>query len=130
MTIERKIDEASNCATYTLSGGITGDDIMNALELFFRDNPKADVLWDLRKAEFGGKIATADLERIARFIKQKYPLRTRGKTALLASSDLAFGLAREYEVIAEIAGVKNPIKVFRSMEKAKEWLDSETNGST
>ena len=129
MPIESKIDKSMNLTTYTLSGVVTAHDLMSALESFFKENPTPNVLWDLRHAGFEKGMRNSDLQRMARFSKRKQPSKTRGKTAIVATSDLAFGLAREFEAFAEIEGVKNPIEVFRSMSKAEKWLESGTDKS-
>ena len=130
MAIESKIDKTKNLSTYTLGGEISVNEIMSALESFFKEEPTEDVLWDLRQADFEGKISSTDLEKMARFIKKKSTQRARGKTALVAASDLAFGLAREYGAIAEGEGVRNPIQVFRSMDRAIKWLESDEHSTS
>ena len=120
-----KESEALNFDKYILSGQISEDDLISALEYFFEVNTSANILWDLREAEFDEELSISTLRNIANIIKRKSPLRTRGKTALVASSDFGFGLARTYEAFAAMEGIKNKIAVFRSMEKAVEWLEEE-----
>jgi nicotinic acid phosphoribosyltransferase len=48
-----------------------------------------------------------------------------GKTAIVASTDLWFSLARMYAAFAEINNLSHIIQVFRFMDEAIKWLGSE-----
>ena len=51
-------------------------------------------------------------------------LRNNGKTAIVISSSLGFGLGRMYDTLAQIAD--HPVKhsVFRSYDEAVAWIES------
>lgn len=70
----------------------------------------------------GGKPSYNELKDIVRFTKQHEALRRSGKTALVVSTDLAFGLGRMYDALAEIENLSHSVKVFRSMDEAIKWL--------
>jgi Ca2+-binding EF-hand superfamily protein len=124
MSIKSKIDKTMNLTTHILKGKISADDLRSVLESFFNDRPTENVLWDLREAKSDGKIISNDLEKIARFVKKNQSLSSHGKVALVASSDLAFGLSRTYEAFAQIEGISYSVRVFRSMEGAVKWLET------
>jgi hypothetical protein len=122
MPIKSKVDKKMNLTIRTLKGEISADDLKSVLASFIKDRPAESVLWDLREAEPGGKILSSDLEKMARFVKENQSIRRRGKVAVVASSDLAYGLARTYEAFAEIEGISYSVRVYRSMEDAFNWL--------
>jgi hypothetical protein len=125
MAIKSNIDKEKDLTTYVLSGETSTDHLLKALKSFFNGNITANVLWDLREAEFGEGIPSANLKELAVYSKKKQPEKARGKIAIVASSDLGFGMSRIFEVYAELEGVKNPVQVYRSMKKAMKWLEEE-----
>jgi hypothetical protein len=44
-----------------------------------------------------------------------------GPTAIVATNDVAFGMARMYAILTEQAGAR--VEVFRDIESATRWLD-------
>jgi hypothetical protein len=51
--------------------------------------------------------------------------RESGKTAIVVSSDLLFGLSRVVELHSDVSGYSHETMVFRTMDKAFEWLEIE-----
>ena len=49
--------------------------------------------------------------------------RADGKTALVFSKNTGFGLGRMFGALSEIEDVQIEYMSFRSISKAKEWLD-------
>jgi hypothetical protein len=108
-----------------LSGKVYANNITGILKRFFEENPTENVLWDFRETDPDRNVTIKEIEEIARLVSSGQKNIGQGKTAIVASSDLVFGLARTYEFLAEIKGVKNPVKVFRSREKAEKWFEVE-----
>ena len=73
-------------------------------------------LWDYRNADF--RLEKGDLERVSRQASKADG--EPGKVAMLVNQDLAFGLARMYEVYRE--SVSTRVEVFRDESKAVAWL--------
>lgn len=61
-----------------------------------------------------------DLRRTAADARARPQMQVPGRAAVLASSNLIYGLLRMYEVFNE--GNPSEIRVFREPEKAMEWL--------
>ncbi len=67
-----------------------------------------------------------ELENItASFIKQHWKLQGGRKTAIVASTDLWFRLARMYLTFTEIENLSSSMQVFRFMDEAIKWLGTE-----
>jgi hypothetical protein len=64
----------------------------------------------------------ADLRRTAHDARRRPQLQVPGRAAVLASSNLIYGLLRMYEVFNE--GSPSQIRVFRKPEEAMAWLKS------
>ena len=73
-------------------------------------------LWDYRNADF--KLEKGELERVSHQASKADG--KPGKVAMLVNQDLAFGLARMYEVYRESSFTR--VEVFRDESKAVAWL--------
>ena len=125
MPVESKVDKSKNLSKYLFTGKISADDLINTVKDIFKGEITNNLLLDFRQAQPDENFLSQDLEKIARITKQYWELRKSGKTAIVASTDIAFGLARMYEVFVRIEELTHTVRVFRSMDDAIEWLDSE-----
>ncbi len=48
------------------------------------------------------------------------------RTAIFAPEDLPFGMSRIYVALSEVSEAPPEVRVFRTIEEAREWLDEET----
>jgi len=84
--------------------------------------PTKRVLWDLSNASVAS--ITADhVSQIAYLSLENEDVMKGGKTAVVASKDIDFGLARSFE--AQTAGEQRDLMVFRTYKEAAEWLEAE-----
>jgi hypothetical protein len=81
-------------------------------------------LIDCRRAK--SLFSIADLRRTAQDSRQRPQLQVPGRAAVLASSNLIYGLLRMYEVFNE--GSPSQIRVFRKPEEAMAWLKGGGDG--
>lgn len=81
--------------------------------------PGLGTLWDLRSADVS-RMTSEDLRRMRSSRAQLRDRRGHSRVALLADSDLTFGIARMSGTIAELPGL--PIGVFRTEAEAIVWL--------
>ena len=128
MPITSQIDKTKNLTIYTLVGELTLDDILNAIKSFWEAHELTlGILWDLRNANLTN-LKSSDIERIAGFIDQygyRFEERKGGKAAVVASSDLQFGLSRVLETLYEIKDFPAKLQIFRIMDEAMAWLDQD-----
>ncbi len=82
--------------------------------------PTTLILWDFTNATWSG-IATDELQELTR--KAKKYSRKGGKTALVFSKDIDFGIGRMLEAFAEMEAYDYEFGSFRNRKDAKEWLD-------
>ena len=50
------------------------------------------------------------------------------RTAIFAPTDLLFGFSRMYQSLVEVREAPATVEVFRTIEKAREWLGLESDG--
>jgi hypothetical protein len=81
-------------------------------------------LWDLSNSSLS-ELNSDKLREIISVAKQYAHLREGGKTALFTTAPLGFGIARMYEILADANQLPIPNRVFRSLDEAMAWLESD-----
>jgi hypothetical protein len=105
----------------TIEGPTGFDDVKSYLDTLLVDRdftPGMPGLIDCRKVK--SLFSIRDLRRTAADTRERPALRVPGRAAVLASSNLIYGLLRMYEVFSE--GQATRIRVFRQPEEALAWL--------
>ncbi len=124
-TITKRYDPEKNLTVLTVTGKVSRGEYEDVIHDFYRQGPAAgDVLWDLSPARVD-HLEAADVLDIARVSRSFFSSRKDGNTAIVATSDLAFGLARMFEMAAEESERSFTIRIFRTVDEALQWF-SET----
>lgn len=91
-------------------------------ELFARPEwrPGLDVLIDFRELH-GENLKAEDIRRIAEQSVAYQPQYGSGRSAVVVSESLAFGLVRMYGSLVESKAPRN-LRVFHTLEEARAWL--------
>ena len=109
------------------SGCVTGDEIIEAhQEIYSTDNLKRQRYQIIDRTECSEyKVSTEDIERIAVIDKAASKSNPNIVIAIIAPSDLQFGMSRVWEVYVEESKFKT--KVFRNRITAEIWLKEQIN---
>lgn len=94
-------------------------DLILAIDDIATRYPAAPLIWDLGD-EFD--LTGEELRRVAEHGRSV--LKEPARVALVAPSDLAFGLSRMYQAYREDA--RREHRVFRSVDKARAWILSDS----
>ena len=112
-----------NIVVFTFAGEFTLDQYFAAmaqLDASEAYNRNIDTIWDLREADTKS-LGIEDVRSIAANARSLAARRKKDwKVAIVAQTDLTFGLARMYEAYA--SGVHHRTKVFRNFEEAEAWV--------
>jgi len=126
MAITSEVEKTKNLTIYTLTGELALDEILNALKSFWEAHTLTlNLLWDARSAKLS-QLKSEEAAKITGFIgqyKHRFEERKGGKAAIVASSNLQYGLSRILGTLYEIEGFPTQLKIFRIMDEAMEWLD-------
>jgi hypothetical protein len=126
MSITSKIYPSTQFVTITARGKISSSEIIETIESFYKKQPGNKVLWDFRYADLNALIFSNELENIATSFFRTYGnIKNLGKTAIVASTDLWFSVAKMYAKFAEIKNLSHIIQIFRFKNDAIKWLDSD-----
>lgn len=123
MPIETTRNKNQNLTIHVATGQVTEDEIITTLENFYGGESTEQVLWDMSEADVA-TITPAVTQQLIRKTAKLSANRQRSRTAVIAPSDLKFGLGRMAESYAELEALPYNYRVFRSREKALEWLVS------
>ena len=108
---------------HTSRGELVLEELLETLRSLYESpefRPEQNSLWDVREARLEG-LSSDQVKRIGDLVSGHWGKQAAPKSALVASKDLAFGLARMYEARLESRG---QVRVFREMEEALSWLGS------
>jgi len=81
--------------------------------------PNADTIWDFRTADFS--IVGADQMRRMLMVRKKHVAREGSLMALVVADDVAFGMSRMFQFLAEDV-VTSTLRVTRSLADAEQWI--------
>jgi hypothetical protein len=119
--ISEQRDAEKDLTTITVTGDVEFSQVNEHIQNFLKGTPTRLVLWDLRKGSLM-MLSQADLKRLVSESAPHAQRRCGGRTAILVDSIVDFGLARMFEIIAEVYHIPFAIAVFRHRDKAMEWL--------
>ncbi|MBW2536485.1 MAG: STAS/SEC14 domain-containing protein [Deltaproteobacteria bacterium] len=125
MPIARSVIRDTDTTVLTVSGEVTPDEMKRAIEQFWEaEHVTLDVIWDYSAASMA-RLQGTDLGDLVD-VGLRYPDRLReragGRTAIIAPSDVAYGMMRISETLSEMAGYTFEVRVFRSREAGEAWL--------
>jgi hypothetical protein len=128
MPITSQIDKTKNLTIYTLTEELALDEIHSAIKSFWEAHELTmKALWDVRLAKLNN-LKSSDMENVAAIIGQyahRFEERNAGKTAVVAPTDLQYGLSRILGTFYEIEDFPTQLKIFRDMDEAITWLDQD-----
>ena len=128
MAITSTVEKSKNLTIYILTGELTLDEILNALQSFWEAHTLTlNLLWDARSAKMS-QLKSEEAAKITGFIgqyKHRFEERIGGKAAIVASSNLQYGLSRILGTFYEMEGFPTQLKIFRIMDEAVKWLDQD-----
>ena len=120
--IEQRL-ERPDFTVVTVTGNVDAEQVSSQIESFLQDRPTRLVMWDIRN----GSLADLSADDLRDIVKRGAPHAERrrdGRTAILCSKPVDFGLARMFQTLANIYHIPFEIEVFRDRAAALNWLFS------
>ena len=114
-------DRENSLTVYKVKGLLSAEEMIIAIKTFYTENMTFNVLLDLTEADLS-LISTDEIIQIVREIRTYADARAGGRTALVFSTGLEYGLGRMSEAFYEMENIPIDIKSFRSLEQAEAWL--------
>ena len=120
-SIETVKDFDKKLTTNIAKGEFSCDELLDWVRDYYSGAVTELILWDFSKADIS-KITNEEFQKIANEVKKVSNTRAGGKTALVFSQDIGFGLGRMYETFSDISNMPFGYRSFRSISEAKHWL--------
>ena len=121
MPIETTRDDDQNLTIHVVTGPVSETQMYRSLEDSYDPEPTALILWDMSQSDLS-HIKPEIIRKFMRRAAELGVIRQDGRTAVVASSDLQFGLARMSESFADLESIPFSFKAFRSRQEAMLWL--------
>ncbi len=119
--IQKTIDKENQITIFTVSGEFFFDQIVDVVKQFYLSEFTLNIIFDLNKADMSA-LTAGQMEEIVKGAKEYAHLREGGKTALIMSRDLNYGIARMFETYCEIKGHPIAYNVFKNIDEAMTWI--------
>ncbi len=116
-----KITKNGYLTVHDVTGPVSEVEMYDALERFYKQEPSALLLWDMSQAD----VSHVTSEILQKFVKKSAELevsRQGGRTAVIASDDLQYGLAKMSVAFSEMELAPCSFHTFRTREEALQWL--------
>ncbi len=127
MPFTYEIDRSRDLTLFTATGNVTHDVLIDTIDSYVEAGPTNYELHNLLNVTG----ITVTFEQIRQLIERvsSRSTRTNFQTAIVASSDSSFKMARIFQGMTEVEKTPQKAKVFRSLDDAYEWLDIPPEGS-
>jgi len=119
--IETTVDTKHNLTIHRGSGNITSQDLLSSINSFYDNSPTLYTLWDFSKGSMSS-ISNESIRQIFSLVQNRGTNRQNGKTAIVATKDLEYGMSRMFQIMSTDNGFPFTIKVFRSYDEAMKWI--------
>lgn len=120
-SIETKIDVEKDLTINICTGKLTLKEVQDTIDSYYSKTITRLVLWDVTNADVS-QLNAAELKKIVVDIRERSTVRVGGKTALLFSKDVGYGIGRMLMAFSDSEGLSIDLMVFREPSKAHEWL--------
>jgi len=125
MPIEYAVDEERKVLVARAQGELCDADLLDYAQRLY-DDPSikraVHELVDLSEVRSDSMITAEGIRALARFWESLYDWMSGGKLAIVAPTDVAFGLGRMYQMLRDDG--PDHIQIFRDPEAAWRWLEA------
>lgn len=123
MPMTYRIDQDSQLVRIKGQGLVTDDQMVACIAALREDpglRPDMNTLSDMRNIDVG--FTSNGVMEMLRVMEQSSDRRSTAKAAIVATSDVAFGMARMFQTHSAIQDQDPKFRIFRDMDEACEWL--------
>lgn len=126
--IKQSTDVEKDLTTFTVEGRVKVNDLIQGVENFYQGEYTLNVLVDLALADLSG-IEGPQVDQLSLTSKKYAHLRPDGKTAIVISRTVDYGMSRMFEIHTEIRNIPLRYHVFFDIKEAQAWLESKANNT-
>jgi len=123
MPVHDRFDAEANLLIVTFEGTLGDEDLLQYVRHALERSevpPGRNELIDLSRVEAGAEISSQVVRRVADRFNRADRAREGSRVAIIATTDVHYGLSRMYQAFRSEAPVD--LRVFRTMDEARAWL--------
>ncbi len=123
MPMTYTIDKANSLVRIVGTGLLTDEEMVECIASLRADpelEPDMNTLSDMRDIEVG--FTRNGINGMVKVMRDSSERRAAAKAAIVVSSDVAYGMGRMLEIVAE-GEVEPSFRIFRDMDSALSWLE-------
>lgn len=124
MPVNTVIDRENDITRHIASGEVSDEEMFAAQKEFYENGPTRLQLWEMSECS----VKDVTIGGMRTFIEKAAQLgkaRENGRTAVIVSSQLQYGLARMAEAFGEFASLPFEFHAFKDRDTALAWLNGE-----
>jgi len=111
----------SDVTVFEVRGATSAEEIAAAAAEFYRQGPTLHTIWDVSKGSLAG--LSFDLVcDLARRFTHDFPTRRGGRTAIVASKAVDYGVARMIDAVATLEETPFAVRIFYQFDEALAWI--------
>ncbi len=129
MPVRTVIDQERDITVHTATGEVVDEEMFAAQSEFYENGPTTLQLWEMSECSVKG-VTIGGMRTFIERAAQLGKAREKGRTAVIVSSQLQYGLARMAEAFGEFASLPFEFHAFKDRDEANAWLNGETEGET
>jgi hydroxylamine reductase (hybrid-cluster protein) len=115
------VETKDSCTIFRVTGEVTANEIIMQAVRYMAGKQTETAMWDFTQAT-RVKISMGEIRGIANSLKDITSDGKVRKVALVGSKSVNIGLGKLFAAFAQMAGLPNDYKVFRSLSPAEQWL--------
>ena len=119
--IKIQVESKYDLTVFSVVGALTAIEARGVIKKFYADGITLNVLWDLSQCNVSN-LTTDDVHSVAHTPRKYAEMRKGGKTAIVAPTDITFGLTRMYEFMTDMQNYSFKTQAFRTTQEAYQWL--------
>jgi hypothetical protein len=124
MPVRTVIDKEKDIIEHIATGDVVDDEMFEAQREFYENSPTRLQIWDMTEGNVTG-VTIGGMRTFVERDSRKGQARKDGNTAVVASTQLQFGLARMAEAFGEFVSLPFAFRVFKDRAEAFTWLNEE-----
>jgi len=121
-SITRSFEADCDLTVFRVQGEVVAGQILDEIIAFLTGEPSQSVLWDITAGSLA-RISGEDMRMIARRGIDYAYRRKGGRTSIVCSTDVDYGLSRMFQTFVELMQSPFEITVSRDILAAREWLN-------
>lgn len=120
-SITTTFDTEKDLTVVKATGKMEANDFREWIATYYKGPVTRLLLWNITEADLS-KLKAEEIQGGAILTKTLSNARREGKSAIVASDDLGYGIGRTLAAFYEIEDMPFTVRIFRTIEEAMKWL--------